>query len=115
MLVCYYASTPPQETHPVKMQSGKSKQLSKSSPTFIKGGSGKMLNEQHTGAQKPGGTAVAKGASGGFGAKGGNGHMFGKQAASAQPAGTTGKGGAPSVKGGGRKRPYGGDENGNPY
>lgn len=44
------------------------------------GGSGKMMQGQATGPQKPGVTSQEQGRSKGksFGVKGGNGHMFGK-------------------------------------
>lgn len=56
----------------------KGKMVSSKTPTFVKGGSGKMFGKMSTGTQKPGQTAQA-GRGGGKFAKGGGGKMFGKQ------------------------------------
>jgi len=67
-----------------------SKQKSSSSPTFAKGGSGKMHGKQSAGPQKAG-VSSSEGSGGGMFAKGGSSKMFGKQSASPAKAGCTGK------------------------
>jgi hypothetical protein len=59
----------------------KSKQLSSSSRTFVRGGSNKMLPKKGAGTQTPGQTAQL-GSGGGKFAKGGSTKMVGKQSAS---------------------------------
>ena len=71
--------------------SGKSKIEKSSSPTFVKGGSGKMFGAQHAGLKTPGVTGKTTSGDGGKFAKGGSGKMFGKQSANQKVAGTTGK------------------------
>lgn len=62
------------------------KVLSTSSPTFVKGGSGKMFGKTGTGTQKPGTTATAsRSGGGGKWAKGGGGKMTGKKVTPAKP------------------------------
>lgn len=58
----------------------KTKTISSSTPTFVKGGKTKMFGKQHSGTQTPGQTATKSGA-GGKVAKGGKTKMFGKQTA----------------------------------
>ena len=71
--------------------SGKSKIEKSSSPTFVKGGTGKMFGAQHAGPKLPGVTGKTTSGDGGKWAKGGSGKMFGPQKANQKVAGTTGK------------------------
>ena len=71
--------------------SGKSKIEKSSSPTFVKGGSGKMFGAQHAGPKLPGVTGKTTSGDGGRWGKGGSGKMFGKQSANQKVAGQTGK------------------------
>lgn len=69
----------------------KSKVMSSSKPSFMKGGNKHMFGKQHAGTQKSGVTSADKTSSGGKFAKGGSGHMFGKQSANPRRPGVTGK------------------------
>ena len=71
--------------------SGKSKIEKSSSPTFVKGGSGKMFGKSHAGPKLPGVTGPTKSGDGGKWAKGGSGKMFGPQHSNTKVAGQTGK------------------------
>lgn len=61
-----------------------------STPSFAKGGSGKMSGKNSAGTQVSGQSASMGRSSSKF-AAGGKGKMFGKQSASPMPAGKTGK------------------------
>lgn len=60
---------------------GKSKVIKKSSPVFVKGGTGHMVGKQSVGTKTPGTTSPG-GKGGGKFIGGGSGHMVGKQTAS---------------------------------
>lgn len=69
----------------------KNKVLSKSTPSWIKGGSGSMIGKQSVGTKTPGVTGKVDSNGGGKFIKGGSGKMIGKQSASAMKPGKTGK------------------------
>ena len=67
-----------------------SKTMKTSTPSFAKGGSGKMSGKNSAGPQTPG-QSSQEGKGGGKFAAGGKGKMFGKQSASPMPSGKSGK------------------------
>ncbi len=61
-----------------KVVNHENKQMSVSSPVFVKGGNGSMNTRGGVGNQEPGVTATTRGGKNSFGVKGGSGRMSGK-------------------------------------